>query len=434
MTRFYALVDCNNFYVSCERVFNPRLNNIPVVVLSNNDGCVIARSNEAKALGIKMGAPAFKNTDLFEKHGVQVFSSNYALYGDMSCRVMSSLSGFVPDMEIYSIDEAFLLLNNLPQKPDPFAREIREKILKWNGIPVSIGIGVTKTLAKIANRFAKKHAAHEGVLDLTDNPRFKEYLQQTDIENIWGIGRRYGLVLKSYGIRTAWDFSRQDRDWVKSRMTITGLQTLLEIQGRPCFSLERTPKPNKTIISSRSFGSGVESLEELEEALAGYVTRAAEKLRGQGSVCSNLTVFVLTNRFRKDLPQYTNSQTIRMPHPTDYTPRIIKHAHNVLKKIYKQGYAYKKTGVVLSAIEPKKRKQLTFFMPSREREKKEQKVMSVMEKINSRWGRGAIRPAAAGTNNNDKSWKMRRNLLSPRYTTCWSELPVADADINISGT
>ena len=429
MIRTFALVDCNNFYVSCERVFNPRLNNIPVVVLSNNDGCVIARSNEAKALGIKMGSPAFKNRDLFEKHGVKVYSSNYTLYGDMSCRVMSCLAGFVPDMEIYSIDEAFLLLNNLPEQPDSFARDIRESILKWTGIPVSIGIGPTKTLAKLANRFAKKHPEHGGVLDLTDNPRFQEYLELTDIEDIWGIGRRYSLLLKSYGVRTARDFSRQQRDWVTSRMTVTGLQTLLEIQGKACFDLERTTKPNKTIISSRSFGRQVGSHEELREALAGYVVRAVRKLRAQGSVCSNLTVFVHTNKFREDLPQYINSRMTRIPYPTDYTPVLIRHAHNVLREIYRQGYIYKKAGVMLAGIEPKKCRQLTFFMPSREREKKEQKVMAVMEKINTRWGRGTIKPAAAGTNKDSKkTWKMQRNMLSPGYTTCWSELPVADAD------
>jgi DNA polymerase V len=434
MTKIYALVDCNNFYVSCERVFNPRLNNVPVVVLSNNDGCVIARSNEAKALGIKMGTPAFKNRDLFEKHKVKIYSSNYSLYGDMSCRVMSCLARLVPDMEIYSIDEAFLLLDNLPQKPELFARKIREKILKWNGIPVSIGIGKTKTLAKIANQFAKKHPEYEGVLDLTNNKRFKEYLQQVDVGDIWGIGRRYALMLKSYGVRTAWDFSKQQKNWVKSRMTVTGLQILLEIQGKPCFALEKTPKPNKTIISSRSFGRGIETQEELKEALAGYVTRATEKLRAQGSVCSALTVFVHTSKFRTDLPQYASSQMIKIPHPTDYTPNLIRHAHDVLQKIYKQGYVYKKTGVMLSGIEPKNRRQLTFFMPSREKEKKEQKTMSVMEKINSRWGRGTIKPAASGTNSITQTWRMQRNLLSPRYTTCWSELPVADADIIISCT
>ena len=429
MTRKFALVDCNNFYVSCERVFNPGLNNIPVVVLSNNDGCVVARSNEAKALGIKMGSPAFKNRELFEKHGVKVYSSNYSLYGDMSCRVMSSLAGFVPDMEIYSIDEAFLLLNKLPGQPDSFARDIRKNVFKWTGIPVSIGIGPTKTLAKIANRFAKKNPEHGGVLNLTDNPRLQEYLQQTDIEDVWGIGHRSALLLRSFGVRTARDFAGRQRDWVTSKMTVTGLQTLLEIQGRACFALTKTPRPNKTIISSRSFGRGVDSREDLKQALAGYVTRAVRKLRAQGSVCSNLTVFLLTNKFRKDLPQYTNSQMIRIPYPTDYTPVLIRYAHKVLDKIYRSGYIYRKAGIMLAAIEPKNRRQLTFFMPSREEEKKEQKIMAVMEKINTRWGRETIRPAAMGTDNGLEAWKMQRNMLTPGYTSCWSELPVADADI-----
>ncbi len=420
----FALVDCNNFYVSCERVFDPGLKNIPVVVLSNNDGCVIARSNEAKALGIRMGAPAFKFRDLFDRHGVKVFSSNYSLYGDMSARVMSCLSSLVPDMEIYSIDEAFLLLNNLAQSPEAFAGRIRKTILRWVGIPVSIGIGPTKTLAKIANRFAKKHPEHGGVLDLTHNPGTADYLEQTDIEDIWGIGRRHALFLRSWNIKNALDLSTQDRDWVRSKMTITGLRTLLELQGVPCLSLEGSFVPNKTIISSRSFSRCVSSLDEIKEALAGYVTRAAEKLRAQRSVCSNVMVFVHTNRFRKDHPQYSCSGQTRLLSPTDYTPLLISSAHEVLEKIYKPGFGYKKTGVMLAGIEPGYRTQLTFFTPSENRRTKERGIMKVMDRINSRWGRDTLKPAATGVG---KKCKMRRKLLSPRYTTCWQELPVVRA-------
>ncbi|WP_045215412.1 Y-family DNA polymerase [Desulfonatronovibrio magnus] len=427
MRTIFALVDCNNFYVSCERAFDPGLNSIPVVVLSNNDGCIIARSNEAKALGIAMGAPAFKHKEMFKRHGVQVFSSNYSLYGDMSARVMNALGRLVPDVEVYSIDEAFLLLNNLPENPREFALNISEKIFKWTGIPVSIGIGATKTLAKIANRFAKKHPEHSGVLDLINNPDFEMYLRQTDIEDIWGIGRKYSLLLKSYGVRNALDFMEQSRHWVESKMTVTGLQTLLEVQGMPCFNLEKTPVTNKSIISSRSFGKSVESLEELEEALACYVSRAAEKLRAQGSICSLLSVFVHTNRFRKDLPQYKNHQTMRMPYPTAYTPDLIRYARDILKKIYKFGYSYKKAGVMLSGIESSKRVQLTFFSPGPERRKKEKKIMKTMDMINGKWGSNTIHYAAAGLEKSG-SWTMQRSMLSPRYTTCWKQVPVVLAN------
>ena len=426
MPKVYALVDCNNFFVSCERVFNPSLHNMPVVVLSNNDGCVIARSNEAKALGIKMGSPAFKNKALLEQHGVRIYSSNYSLYGDMSGRVMNSLAAMAADIEIYSIDEAFLLLSTSHQQLTPFARNIRNTVLKWTGMPVSIGIGSTKTLAKIANRFVKKSPEYDGVLDLTCKGLLHEYLKQTDIEDVWGIGRRYAPLLKSYGIRNALDFSRQSRDWVKSTMTVTGLQTLLEIQGRPCFTLKTMPENNKTIISSRSFGKGVESLDELREAVAGYTVRAAEKLRRQGLVCSNIMVFIHTSRFKKGHPQYDNSRMTRMPCPADYTPTLIKYALKVLEEIYQEGYVYKKAGVMLAGMENKKQRQLTFFMPSRASEEKEKKITDVMERINKRWGRDTIRPAAGGTS---REWAMQRRLLSPRYTTCWNELPVAYGEV-----
>lgn len=430
MSRIFALVDCNNFYVSCERVFDPSLSGVPVVVLSNNDGCVIARSNEVKALGVHMGAPAFKFRELFERNRVRVFSSNYSLYGDMSARVMNCLKSLVPDMEIYSIDEAFLLLNNLPRSPESFARGVRKTVLKWVGIPVSIGIGPTKTLAKIANRFAKKHPEHDGVLDLTGNREREFYLKQTSIEDIWGIGRKHSLFLRSYNIRNALDFSKQTRDWVKSRMTVAGLQTLLEVQGIPCLSLEDSCVSNKTIISSRSFGQCLSSPDHLKEALASYMVRAAEKLRSQGSVCSNIMVFVHTNRFRKDHLQYSSSLQTGLVYPTDYTPLLIRRAHELLEKIYKPGFEYKKAGVMLSGIEPGSGRRLTFFMPSRERQAKERRLMNVMDRINSRWGRNTLKPAAMGT---EREWQMQRKLLSPRYTTCWGELPVVGAGCPAEG-
>ncbi len=423
MPKMFALVDCNNFYVSCERVFDPSLQGAAVVVLSNNDGCVIARSNEAKALGIRMGAPAFEHREIFEKHGVKVFSSNYSLYGDMSGRVMSSLNRLVPDMEVYSIDEAFVTLSSLPKNPESFAREIRETILKWVGMPVSIGIGPTKTLAKIANRFAKKHPEHRGVLDLGAPGIRRACLEQTAVEDIWGIGRRYALLLKSYNVGNALEFSRQSRDWVRSRMTVEGVHILLELQGIPCHFLEKTPRTNKTIISSRSFGSCVKTLQELQTALACYMTRAAQKLRHQGSVCSSVTVYVHTNRFRQDLPQHSPSGAANIMYPTDHTPTLIKHALKALKSIYKPGYSYKKAGVMLTGIEPRARKRPTFFQPGARREKKEKKIMSVMDNINARWGRNTLQPAE--TLLAPRDWGIKRERLSPRYTTSWDELPVA---------
>ena len=423
MSGIFALMDCNNFYVSCERVFNPALRNTPMVVLSNNDGCVVARSNEAKALGIKMGAPAFEHRDIFEKHGVKVFSSNYPLYADMSSRVMSTLAGLVPDMEIYSIDEAFFLLNDLPESPDAFARELRRKILAWVGIPVSIGIAPTKTLAKIANRFAKKNPGHGGVLELTDAPDIENRLEQTAIGDVWGIGRRYALLLKSYNIRNALQFSRQSRDWVRSLMTVEGLHILLEIQGIACLGLEKTSRPNKSIITSRTFGHGLESLTELKEAVARFACRAAEKLRQQKSVCSCMTVFVQTNRFRKDLPQHVSSRMINIGYPTAHTPTLIRHARETLEDIYRPGFSYKKAGIMLTGIEPGREKQLTFFMPPEQQEEKGTRIMSVMDRINSRWGRDTLKPAALGTAA-EKTWKIQKQLLSPRYTTCWTELPI----------
>ena len=423
MTRMFALVDCNNFYVSCERVFDPSLQDVPVVVLSNNDGCVIARSDEAKALGISMGAPAFEHREILEKHGVKVFSSNYSLYGDMSARVMSSLNRLAPEMEVYSIDEAFLILDSLPKSPESFARDIRTKILKWVGMPVSIGIGPTKTLAKIANRFAKKNHEHQGVLDLGSPEMRSTCLELTDVEDVWGIGRRYALLLKSYNVRNALQFSRQSRDWVKSRMTVEGVHTLLELQGIPCHLLDKTPRPNKTIISSRSFGSCIKTLPELQTALACYVTRAAQKLRHQGSVCSRVTVFVHTNRFRQDLPQHSPSGAANVMYPTDHTPTLIRHALKALENIYKPGYSYKKAGVMLTGIEPRTRKRPTFFQPGAGREKKEKNLMSAMDHINARWGRNTVQPAETISAPGD--WGIKRERLSPRYTTSWDELPVA---------
>jgi len=425
MKNLFALVDCNNFYVSCERVFNPRLEGRAVVVLSNNDGCVIARSNEAKALGIKMGAPAFQHKDLFRKNGVLVYSSNYALYGDMSQRVMETLGRFTPRIEIYSIDEAFLSLEGFDSTSlTEYAHLIRSTAKKWTGIPVSIGIGPTKTLAKLASKVAKKYRKLNGVFDLTDHPAMEKILDSVDVGDVWGIGPRYRTFLVRHGIRSALDLNRAGDIWVKKHMTVMGLRTVKELRGIPCFGLEELPVPRKGIMSSRSFGRPVESLEELKQALATYVSRAAEKLRSQRSAAAIVHVFLLTNRFKPREPQYGNSSTAILPIPMDYTPNLIRWAHRQLGKIYKPGYRYKKTGVFLTEIVPRDRIQLNLFTQNYPHEKN-RKIMRVVDLINARWGTDTVRYGAEGT---QKEWKMRRNLLSPRYTTQWSEIPVVKSE------
>lgn len=421
MKNLFALVDCNNFYVSCERVFNPKLEGKPVIVLSNNDGCVIARSEEAKSLGIKMGQPAFQSEQLFKKHGVLVFSSNYSLYGDMSDRVMETLEQFTSDIEVYSIDEAFLVLpyNNCDEITD-YARKIRQTVKKWTGIPVSIGIGPTKTLAKIASKIGKKNPALNGVLNIADHARIDEILDKVPVGDIWGVGPRYEAFLKRHGINTAFQFKNAHDAWVKKNMTVMGLRTVMELRGVPCFSLEEMPVPKKGIMSSRSFGRPVESLDELKEALATYAACAAEKLRSQHSAATILHVFLMTNRFKKNEPQYYSSSTTILPIASSYTPELIRFAQEQLGKIYKPGFRYKKIGVFLAEIVSQDRIQLNLLSLDYPHERNKT-LMQLVDKINRRLGPDTVRFAAEGMK---KEWHMRRRLLSPRYTTKWSEIPV----------
>jgi DNA polymerase V len=419
--KLFALVDCNNFYVSCERVFNPKLEGRPVVVLSNNDGCVVARSNEVKALGVKMGTPAFKSRDLFKKHGVIVYSSNYALYGDMSMRVMRCLENFAQEIEIYSIDEAFISLDKMqPDQVDEFIRRISETVKQWTGIPVSIGVGTTKTLAKIASRIAKKNPEMGGVFNITDHPYLEKILTSLDVGDIWGIGPRYAKLLNSFGINNALHLKNSDDVWIRKHLTVMGLRTVHEMRGIECIPMELAPAPKKGIMSSRSFGRPVESLDELKESLSVYVSRAAEKLRAQKSAASVVHVFLTTNRHKKNEPQYGNSATALLPMPSSYTPELISWAISRLELIYKPGYRYKKTGVFLSGIVPEDQIQLNLFSQDYPHEKN-QKLMKIVDKINSRWGTDTLKYASEGTK---KEWKMKREKLSPRYTTRWNEIPV----------
>lgn len=418
--RIFALVDCNNFYVSCERLFRPALRNCPVVVLSNNDGCVIARSQEAKDIGVPMAAPAFKYKSFFLHHNVTVFSSNYALYGDISQRVASTLCTLSPEMEVYSIDESFLEFP--PEKTaelPKIGQEIRQKVFKWTGIPVSVGFGPTKTLAKAANRFAKKELRTKGVCSLC-NTNLDDLLDKIPVTDVWGIGHRHGSRLISRGVTTARIFKDLPDLWIKKNMAVTGLHTALELRGTPCFSLDNSPSPKKTISSSRSFGRPVSTLSELEESVAAYVTRAGEKLREQKSLTAGVMVYLKTNR-HNDLPQYSNSATNMFSVATDYTPDLIGAALKGIRSIYKEGYKFKKTGVVLLELSQKFNRQGNLLELDNEtaRQKKDS-LMKLLDKTNRRFGKKTLNYASEGL---EQQWQMNRKYKSPAYTTCWNELP-----------
>lgn len=422
MKTVFALIDCNNFYVSCERVFDPALEHRPVVVLSNNDGCVVARSDEAKELGIQMGTPFFKCRDLIRKHRGRVFSSNYSLYADMSQRIMQTLEQFTPDLELYSIDEAFLQLkagNSFAL--EQLGRRIANTVRRHTGIPISIGIGPTKTLAKVANKIAKRSAS--GVLDITDHPATDILLESIPCEDVWGIGHRYGKLLKRNGTSTARNLKYADDAWVRKKMTIVGLRTVWELRGISCISLETAVPSKKGICSSRSFGRPVETMDELSEALTDYTARAAEKLRKQHCIASILQVYLGTNRFNPE-PQYRTHITCKLPEATAYTPELVRYAVLCLKKIHRPGYRYKKVAVFLSGIQPQKYFQSNLFLNTRNNFSKKRRFMKAVDSINAKWGRNTVRFAAAGI---EKPWRMRRQYTSPHYTTRWSDLPIVKA-------
>ena len=415
-----ALIDCNNFYASCERVFNPRLENRPVVVLSNNDGCIIARSNEAKALGIRMGEPLHECQRLIAKHGVQVFSSNFPLYGDMSRRVMEILSTFTPDMEVYSIDEAFLNLDGIAVDPAEYGATIREAVGKGTHIPVSVGIGPSKTLAKIAGKIAKKVPGHNGVFDISG--RVEESLAGIDVEDIWGVGRQHADFLRRHGVLTALDLRNAPEEWVRKHLTVTGLRTVMELRGVPCIPLDEAQQPRKAIICSRSFGRRVHALGELQEAAAAYVSRAAEKLRAQGSAASYVQVMLMEFPFNDGHPR-THICSASIPVATAFTPDLIRYAHALLKRVYRKGPAYRKVGVMLSGIVQRGQVQMNLFHAAREGEK-EIALMKTVDEINQRWGRGTLVHAASGFS---RPWWMRQTRRSARFTTSWADLPVVRA-------
>ena len=416
-----ALVDCNNFYASCERVFAPRLVGRPVVVLSNNDGCVIARSEEAKALGIAMGAPAFKNKEIFRRHAVEVMSSNYALYGDMSERVMSVLRSHAPGIEEYSIDEAFLALDD--GQGEVFARELRARVRQWTGIPVSVGIASTKVLAKLANRVAKRAPALNGVFDLTAAGNPDEILAGVDCADIWGVGRRLAARLGRGGIRTARDLKRADMAWVRRELGVVGERIARELNGISCLALEEMPAPKKGVASARSFGRPVESLAELEEALATYTARVAEKLRAGHLLASHVQVFVTTNPFSESQRQYTAGAQAGLPRPSNRTPDLIAAALALLRKIYRPGLRYKKTGIFVTELVPEGCVQLSLFdEPAAEKTSPRKALEADIDRLNRRYGTNMVRYGAMGIR---QAWGMRQNRKSQGFTTRWGELPVA---------
>jgi DNA polymerase V len=415
----FALVDCNNFYVSCERVFKPELEHRPVIVLSNNDGCAVARSNEAKALGITMGAPFFKIRHLIDRYDVQVFSSNYVLYGDMSSRVMQTLAAFAPAMEVYSIDEAFLRLDRLVFTDlTAYGRKIRHTVKQHTGIPVSIGMASSKTLAKMAARIAKKSEKAEGVLDLTE-PRFRDgALEMTPVADVWGIGRQYARYLQLRGIRTARDFRDADIGWFQKKMGINGVRIQKELQGESCYDLETDDPAKKSISVSRSFKTPVTDFDSLAEAVSAYITRGAEKLRAQGSHAEAMTVYVTTSRFRPE-SFYYNSDTISFPAALNHTPALLTHGRAALKRIFHKGRAYTKAGVIFSDLTLNGMYQQDLFDTS-DRSRAD-RVMETMDLINHKMGSGTVTYPATGAGR-DRSWETAFNYRSPAYTTDWNQL------------
>ena len=417
MSQVFALVDCNSFYVSCERVFNPALKNKPVVVLSNNDGCVISRSQEAKDAGIAMGAPIFKCEELVKQHDVKVFSANFVLYGDMSGRVMSALSSFTPNLEVYSIDEAFLFLEGFENYGYlPYGRKVRNAVKERTGIPVSVGIAVTKTLAKAANHIAKDNPKMGGVFCFTDERQIDQWLEKTPVKEIWGIGHQKAMFLNRNGIDNALQLKNMSDEWIKKYLTVVSLRTVRELRGIPSISFDETGFNKKAIVTSRTFGHEVSSLVDMQEAVSAYVSNAAEKMRAQNSVAGYLQVFIETNPFKGSY--YRNLASIDMTPPSAYTPQLVEKAKKLLSKIYKDGYCYKSCGVMLTNFSDENIVQQDLFKPVYSDSAK-QRLMKVLDGYNASANSGQLFFAAEGLG---KPWYMKQAHRSKRFTTRWDEL------------
>ena len=415
----YALVDCNNFYVSCERLFNPRLEGRPVVVLSNNDGCAVSRSQEAKALGIAMAAPIFKYKDLVKKHGIVCLSSNYALYGDMSRRVMSLFEKWTPEVEVYSVDEAFLRFSpgESVSKLEQIAMEIRATALQWTGIPVSVGIGSTKTLAKAGSKLAKRSETGVMILDpLQDNA---SYLSMLEVGDVWGVGSKYSKWLRDREILTALDLRNSDEKWIRQKMTVVGHRTLMELRGTDCIPMELNPPTKKTLCHARSFGKLIETKSEMAEAVANYAEQAAFKLRKSGLAAQSVSVFLETNPFRAQDPQYRASKTIEFPVPSNFTPEVVCFALTAFEKIFKPGFKYKKTGILLLDLVPEGQAQGELFdSVDRDRAKS---LMTAMDGVNGKHGRDTLGYAGGRIR---KGWKPKFEKMTSISTTRLGASPI----------
>ncbi len=414
----FALVDCNNFYASCERVFNPKLNKKPIVILSNNDGCVISRSNEAKAIGIPMGAPAFKYDSIFKKNKVHVFSSNFPLYGDMSNRVMNILAKYTPNIEIYSIDEAFLEFKGFENYDlEQYGKEIRKTILKWTGIPVSIGFAPTKALAKVANRISKKFDKKtNGVYTINSNTKREKALKWLKIEDVWGIGYKHSERLKNHNINKAYDFTILPDDWVRKQMSVVGLRLKKELEGESILSLEENRSPKKAIATTRSFEKNLRSFEDLKERISTFSILCSEKLRYQKSNCNSIYVFLKSNRHQKNKLQYRNGIVMTLPYESSSSITISKYAVEGLKKIYRKDIEYKKAGVIVMGLIPNNKIQLNIF----EKENpKYQILMKTLDFISKKEGPSKIKLASQDLK---RIWKMKQTRLSSRYTTELDEI------------
>ena len=415
-TKKIALIDCNSFYVSCERLFNPKIRKLPVVVLSNNDGCIISRSNEAKALGIKMGEPYFKARNIIIKNNVQVFSSNYSLYGDISRRVMRTLKRFNSKIEVYSIDEAFLDLSNFSDKEvKDVGKEIRNTVLQWTGIPTSIGIAETKTLSKVANHIAKKQKS--GVVSLVNIKDLDPILEKVEVRDIWGVGKQLSKFYIKNGIYNAKQLKNASNTWIKKTKNVLSSRTAMELRGVPCIEIETKQAKRKSCCVSRSFGKKVEKLRELKESVTSYCLNAAEKIRSESLVCKSITVFIRTSPFQNKGIFYSNSKTIDFPIATNNSIEIVKNALEGLDLIYRDGFKYQKAGIILSGLSDSEKGNSLF------KSTKDQRIKNLMQSIdntNYRYGRSTISLASAGIN---KKWSMRRQYSSKIDTADFYSLP-----------
>ena len=414
-----ALVDCNSFYCSCERLFRPELAGRPVVVLSNNDGCLIALTPEAKALGLEMGTPLFKARALIEAHGVEVFSSNYTLYADLSSRVVATLRTFAEEMETYSIDESFLKFSPGVTDYEKLGRTIKKTVKQHTGIPVCVGMGPTKVLAKLANRLAKKRPEYGGVMIMPEGREREEILRSVKAGAIWGIGSQLTARLSAIGCLSAWDLAAMSDEATRRVLSVTGARIAAELRGISCLEIEEIAPTKRNIVTSKSFGQAVTSKTEMAEVVATYMSRAAEKMRSEGTVTSCIRVFVETNHFQPKDPQWSGAASVTLDTASNYTPELVTASLRALDACFREGYRYKKAGVMLLDLHDAGAVQTSFTTLGPEQQAKRDAAMRMLDAVNKQHGRGAVKVAAAGL---APAWRMRREKCSPRYTTRWSEL------------